>query len=86
MLHNTNNIHHLFFSLHHLFNCFLRKFLVKASHSKELVRAVKGVLSITDVFLIVSSASEITSPEGDIIISVREHIIVLGWPSLFFSS
>jgi hypothetical protein len=82
VLGNSNNVHHLCFRLLSDLSELrtLNDLLVKRIDSEELVGGHQGMLGSSDVFFVISSRSVKPCPVRHVIVSVREHIVVLGRP------
>lgn len=85
MLHNTDNIHHSSLCTEHGIYFSISGRLVNACECEELVGAVKGVTGVSHVLLVIGARGEVASPVRGVIVSVGEHVIVLGGPLDFLS-
>jgi len=86
VLNYTDNIKHCVSCFNHLLNLIIPNILINTVQSVQLIRCMQRVRSVTNVFFIISTRSEISSPIASIVISVREQVIIIGGPCYFFSS
>jgi hypothetical protein len=80
MLGDSNGVEYWWLGIHYLIILGLSEGLVQHLESVELVWSMGELGDSSDVFLVIRSAWEISSPETVFIVSIGEHVIVLGGP------
>jgi hypothetical protein len=80
MLVDSKSILHFIGSLHQFLFEVIRLVNLEKLSSVEAVRSMEVVRASSNVFLVVCSTREVSSPVGVISFSIWEHIVVLGWP------